>query len=356
MILKGEALAAHLDGNRPLASLYVLYGDEPLLVIEASDAIRAAARQRGFTERDVLTVLPGFNWGELFTRGGNLSLFGDKSLLDLRIPSGKPGRDGSEALQRYCGQLSSDSLMLVTLPELNWQDEKSAWFTALEKAGVAIKLNAPRLDELPAWIGGRLARQQQRASREALHFLAERVEGNLLAAHQEIQKLALLYPTGREAPELTLEQVKDAVLDVARYDLDSLREALLAGDTGRMARILDALRQSGEALPLVIWAVTEEVRALATLAQGVAAGRPLDALLKEARVWGPRQGALKQALGRLRDDRPARALKQVARVDRIAKGIEDGDAWLELLRLGMGLGSGSAGRNARNAGGRPGLR
>ena len=339
MILKGEALAAHLEGGRPLAPLYVLHGDEPLLVIEAGDALRTAARQRGYTERDVLTVLPGFNWGELFSRGGNLSLFGDKSLLDLRIPSGKPGRDGSEALQRYCGQLSDDSLMLVTLPELNWQDEKSAWFTALEKAGVVIKLNAPRLTELPAWIAGRLARQQQRASRDALQFLAERVEGNLLAAHQEIQKLALLHPTGREAPELTLEQIKDAVLDVARYDLDSLREALLAGDTGRMARILEALHQSGEALPLVIWAITEEVRALATLHQGIRAGRPVEMLLKEARVWGPRQGALKQALGRLDGDRTTAALQRVARVDRIAKGIEDGDPWLELLRLGMDLGN-----------------
>ena len=241
MQLKGEQLAGHLE--RELRPLYVLYGDEPLLVLEAADAIRAKARQQGYTEREVLTVLPGFDWGQLLAAGGNLSLFGDRKLIDLRIPNGKPGRDGGAALQAWCGNLSADTLLLITLPELDWKEEKAAWFTALANAGVAIKLNAPPLAELPGWIAGRLRRQKQSAETEGLRFIADRVEGNLLAAHQEIQKLGLLYPAG----QLSNEQIRDAVLNVARYDIDSLREALLVGDVARLTRTLDGLQQEGEA-------------------------------------------------------------------------------------------------------------
>src|SRR5574343_71528 len=214
MLLKGEQLAAHLE--RELRPLYVLYGDEPLLVLEAADAIRKKARQQGYSEREVLTALPGFDW--------NLSLFGDRKLIDLRIPNGKPGKEGSSALQAWCQNLSADNLLLITLPELDWKEEKAAWFVALATAGVAVKLNAPPLAELPGWIAGRLRRQQQSADPESLSFIAERVEGNLLAAHQEIQKLALLYPTGTLSPE----QVREAVLTVARYDVFKISEAVLA--------------------------------------------------------------------------------------------------------------------------------
>ena len=208
MLLKAEQLAAHLE--RELRPLYVLYGDEPLLVLEAADAIRARARNAGYSEREVLTVLPQFDWGQLLAAGGNLSLFGDRKLIDLRIPTGKPGKEGSAALQQWCQHLSPDNLLLVTLPELDWREEKAAWFTALANAGVAVKLNAPPLAELPGWIAGRLRRQQQSAEPDSLKFIAERVEGNLLAAHQEIQKLALLYPAGK----LSDAQIRDAVLNV----------------------------------------------------------------------------------------------------------------------------------------------
>ena len=228
MLLKGEQLAGHLE--RELRPLYVLYGDDPLLVIEAADAIRAKARQQGYTEREVLTVLPQFDWGTLLAAGGNMSLFGDKKLIDLRVPTGKVGKEGSAALQQWCQNLSMDNLLLITLPELDWREEKAAWFTALVNAGVAIKLVAPKLTELPGWIIGRLRRQQQSAELDALKFIAERVEGNLLAAHQEIQKLGLLYPAGA----LSLAQVREAVLNVARYDIDGLREALLSGDIARL--------------------------------------------------------------------------------------------------------------------------
>lgn len=329
--LKAEQLAAHLE--RPLAPLYVVYGDEPLLVIEAGDAIRAAARKQGFTEREVLVAGQGFNWGLLHQACGNLSLFGDKKLIDLRIPTGKPGRDGGQALQDFCARLSPDASTLITLPELTWQDEKAAWFGALSQAGMVIKLTAPGLNELPAWIAGRLRRQGQSADADALRFIAERVEGNLLAAHQEIQKLGLLYPAGT----LSLEQVQEAVLNVARYDIDGLREALLAGDMGRLTRTLDGLRQEGEAPPLVLWAVTEEIRTLTALKEGVDSGRPVDALLKEYRVWGPRQQAIKRALSRLSRATLTEALARAAFIDRSIKGLAKGDVWDEFLRLALAL-------------------
>ena len=331
MLLKGEQLAAHLD--RDLKAVYVVYGDEPLLVIEAADAIRAAARRKGFDEREVLTAIAGFNWNELHLATGNMSLFGGRQLIDLRIPTGKPGREGGKAIQDYCARPSPDALLLVTLPGLDWTEEKATWLKALTEAGVAVKLIPPNLAELPAWIAGRLRRQQQKTGNDALRFIAERVEGNLLAAHQEIQKLALLYPEG----ELSLQQIQEAVLNVARYDLDGLREALLSGDVARLTRTLDGLQQEGEAPPLVLWAMTEEVRALAQVKAGQKQGQPVDALLKEARVWGARQSLFKRALPRIKESTANAALEDAARIDRMIKGIGGGDGWTEFLRLGLGL-------------------
>ncbi len=333
MLLKGDQLAAHLE--RGLRPLYVLYGDEPLLVIEAADAIRLKARQAGYNERDILTVLPHFDWNQLLAAGGNLSLFGDRKLIDLRIPTGKPGKEGSAALQEWCRNLSPDNLLLVTLPELDWREEKAVWFTALVNAGVALKLMAPPLAELPGWIAGRLRRQQQSADLDSLKFIAERVEGNLLAAHQEISKLGLLYPPGA----LSLEQIREAVLNVARYDIDGLREALLAGDVTRLWRTLDGLMHEGEPPPLVLWAMSEEIRTLTLIRGGLDRGRPLEMLLKEAKVWGPRANPVKKALQRLSTATLESAMHQAGRIDRLAKGIGQGNVWEKFLRLGLSLGS-----------------
>ena len=269
MQLRADQLASHL--GKTLAPLYVLHGDEPLLVIEAGDAIRAAARARGFTEREVLVAGPGFKWDSLMLAAGNMSLFGEAKLVDLRIPTGKPGREGGEMLVRYGGRLPEGVLTLVTLPQLDWASRKTAWFNALSQAGVAMELNAPNLTELPDWIALRLARQQQKAERAALEFIAAHVEGNLLAAHQEIQKLGLLHPAGA----LSLAQVEDAVLNVARYDVDKLRAALLEGDAGRCARLLEGLRGEDVAPPLLLWAFASEIRTLAALRAAQDEGRPL---------------------------------------------------------------------------------
>jgi DNA polymerase III subunit delta len=299
MQLRAEQLAAHL-AKPPLAALYVLHGDEPLLVIEAADAIRAAARAQGFAEREVLVAAANYRWDELFVATGNLSLFGGDKLIDLRLPTGKPGREGGEALQRYCKALPQGVMTLVTLPQMDWQAKKAAWFGALVAAGVAIELNAPPLARLPDWIAARLERQKQSAPREALEFIAAHVEGNLLAAHQEIQKLGLIHPEGA----LTLAQIEAAVLNVARYDIGKLRQALVDGDPARCARVIDGLRAEGAAPPLVLWAIATEARSL-----------------------------FQKAPGRRRAAR--NALLQAARIDRIIKGVAQGDLWDEFLQLSL---------------------
>ncbi len=331
MHLKGEQLTAHLE--RGLQPIYLVYGDEPLLVIEAADAIRAAARRHGFDEREVLTAIAGFNWIDLYHAAGNLSLFGGRTLIDLRVPTGKPGREGSAALQEYCARPSPDSLLLVSMTGVDWREEKAAWMTALASAGVVVKLPPPGLAELPAWLAGRLGRQQQSAAAAGLRFIAERVEGNLLAAHQEILKLGVLYPAGT----LSLQQIRDAVLNVARYDLDGLREALLAGDVARLTRTLDGLQQEGEAPPLVLWAITEEVRALAQIKAGLERRQPLEALLRDGRVWGARQALIRRALQRIDGQRAQAALTHAARIDRMIKGLCSGDVWNEFRQLGLNV-------------------
>ena len=216
MQLRPEALEGHLA--KGLAPLYVITSDEHLLALEAADRIRKTARAQGYTERDVLTVERSFKWGELLAANQAMSLFGDKKLIELRIPGGKPGKDGSAALQAYAKDLSPDNLTLITLPKLDWQTAKAAWVTTLQQAAVYIEIPNVERAQLPNWIGMRLSAQGQGAERQSLDFIADRVEGNLLAAHQEIQKLGLLYEPGK----LTYEQVHDAVLNVARYDVFKL--------------------------------------------------------------------------------------------------------------------------------------
>ncbi|TAH50111.1 MAG: DNA polymerase III subunit delta [Betaproteobacteria bacterium] len=332
MILRPDQLAALLA--KPLGPLWVLHGNEPLLVLEAADAIRAAARRQGYEERETLVVGQGFRWAGLALAAGNMSLFGGAKLIDLRIPSGKPGRDGGDALQRYVAALPAQTLTLVTLPELDWQARKTGWFKALADTGNALELNAPERERLPDWIARRLAAQEQTAAPDALAFIADHVEGNLLAAHQEILKLGLLHPKGA----LSLEQVQDAVLNVARYDIDKLRQAVIEGDPARCARLLEGLRGAGAAAPLVLWALASETRSLATLRAGQDEGQPLPALLKAERVFDERRKqAVNRALSRLGSPALRAALLHAARIDRMIKGLARGDVWDEFLQLALRL-------------------
>jgi DNA polymerase-3 subunit delta len=329
MQLRAEQLDSHLKGS--LAPLYVLHGDEPLLVIEAADSIRTAARARGFTEREVLVVTQYFKWSALAEAAGNMSLFGGDKLIDLRIPTGKPGRDGGDVLTRFAASPPAGTVTLITLPQMDWKAQKSAWFGALSATGVVMELNAPPLDRLPDWLAARLARQQQSADREALDFMATHVEGNLLAANQEVMKLGLLHPPG----ELTLEQVRNAVMDVARYDVEDLRQALLAGDAARASRLLDGLRAEGVAAPLVLWIIVAELRTLAIARAEMDAGRSADEALATARIFGARQSPYRRALARLSSGATRTALMQAARLDRMIKGVARGDVWDEFLQIAL---------------------
>ena len=333
MQLRADALDAHLA--KSLAPLYVITSDEHLLALEAADKIRKAARTQGCSEREVLVAERYFKWGELGAANQSQSLFGDRKLIELRIPTGKPGKEGGQALQDYVGNLNPDNVTLITLPKLDRQTQKAAWVAALQRAAVYIDIPPVERAQLPAWIGSRLAAQNQSAERASLDFIADRVEGNLLAAHQEIQKLALLHPPGK----LAFEQVQDAVLNVARYDVFKLNEAMLGGDVPRLVRMIEGLKGEGEALPLVLWAMTEEIRTLLKLKAGTAQGKPLGVLLKEYRIWGPRERLMGPALGRLTLPRLEQALQNAAQVDRMVKGLRAkgfaGDAWDALLQLGL---------------------
>ena len=328
--LKLEQLDAHLA--RELRPLYAIHGDEPLLSLEAADAIRARARAVGFSERTVLSAERGFNWNELAASGANLSLFGDRKLIELRLPSGKPGTDGAQAIEAFCEKLPPDALTMVMLPRLDRAGQSSAWFQALEARGMVVNVFPIERPRLPDWIAVRLARQKQSARPETLRFLADCVEGNLLAAHQEIQKLALLLPPG----ELAFDAVREAVMNVARYDAGKLGEAMLSGDRARLARMLEGLRGEGEAPPRLLWLLAEEIRAVCRVQEGVASGRPLAEVLREARVWGDARQSL---VGRAAKSVPRAALlsalEHAAGVDRMIKGIAKGDAWDELLQLGL---------------------
>ncbi|MBN9411858.1 MAG: DNA polymerase III subunit delta [Burkholderiales bacterium] len=343
MQLAAAQLAAHLQkGLRPL---YTLHGDEPLLVQEAADAIRAAARAQGYTERTSHTVAGAhFDWSEVLAAGGSLSLFADKQIVEVRIPSGKPGKDGSAALQQLAeGAAGNDStLTLVMLPRLDKQTRTGAWFTALENAGVSVQLDPVDRAALPQWIAQRLQRQNQRVragdeGQRTLQFFADRVEGNLLAAHQEIQKLALLHPEG----ELSFDQVESAVLNVARYDVFKLGEAVLAGQVARVQRMLDGLQAEGEAEVLVHYTLAEDIRALNRVKDAMEAGRPLPMALREQRVWGLRERLFERALPRLSPTTLGNLLHAAHVVDGIVKGLKapgwPDNGWQALHRLAMML-------------------
>lgn len=343
MQLALEQLSNHLQ--KGLRSLYVLHGDEALLMQEAADAIRAAGRAQGYGERTVHTVSGAhFDWSAVLAAGASLSLFADKQIVEVRIPSGKPGKEGSAALQQIAAGASGDdsTLTLILLPRLDKATRTSAWFGALENSGVSVQVETIERNALPHWIAQRLATQGQRVAageegQRTLQFFAGRVEGNLLAAHQEISKLGLLYPEG----ELKFEQVEAAVLNVARYDVFKLSEAVLGGQRARVQRMLDGLKAEGEAEVLVHYTLAEDIRALKRVKDAMADGRPLPVAMREQRIWGVRERLFERVLPHLRDGTLNNLLHAAHQVDGIVKGLKSPgwpvDPWQALHRLAQGL-------------------
>ena len=329
MAISSEDLPRQLASG--LKPLYVVFGDALLLAIEAADSIRAAARAAGYTERETFIAEQHFKWEELRNSAQSLSLFASRKVIDLRIPSGKPGLEGGQALQDYCANLSPDILTLISLPKLDWSTQKSQWFGALEKHGVMITADDIPRSSLPHWIATRLKQQAQIVDGPTLEFLADCCEGNLLAAFQEIQKLVLLFPAG----QLSFDQVKDAVMDVSRYDIFKLSEAMLSGNTARYVRILDGLRGEGTATVLVLWAISEDIRTLGKVLQALQRGGSISNTLREIRIRKDRQGMIENAARRVKLPHIERALIQAARLDKIIKGLRQGDVWDEFLQLGL---------------------
>jgi DNA polymerase-3 subunit delta len=341
-------LQAHLQ--KGLRSLYTLHGDEALLVQEAADAIRAAARQQGYTERSVHVVSGAhFDWSEVLAAGGSMSLFAERQILEIRVPTGKPGKEGSPMIQQLAqsAEGNDSTLTLFILPRLNSATKKGAWFGALEQFGVSLQIDSLDRAQLPQWIAQRLKLQNQSVAsgqdgQNCLQFFADRVEGNLLAAHQEIQKLSLLYPAG----ELSHAQVESAVMNVARYDVFKLSEAVLAGQVARVQRMLDGLQAEGEAAVLVHYTLAEDIRALKRVKDAMAEGRPLPMALREQRIWGAREKLFERVLPKLSTARLAQLLKNAHQVDGIVKGLKVADwptdPWQALQRLALRVSSACA--------------
>ncbi|MDH5514979.1 MAG: DNA polymerase III subunit delta [Gammaproteobacteria bacterium] len=327
MQLKPEQLDAHL--KKQLAPVYFVSGDDPLRVMEAADAVRAAARAQGYDERDVLTVQTGFDWYSLQSEAGSLSLFSSQRIIDLRMPTGKPGREGAQALRDFAEQLPEDTLLLVTAGKLDPAARKSKWVQALDKAGVVLFVWPMDAREFNGWVAARMRRCGLEPTAEAVSMLADRVEGNLLACVQEIDKLYLLQGAGA----VDADAITRLVADNARFDVFGLVDAALAGKAARSIRILHGLEAEGTAPQIVLWALAREIRQLTAMATQVAGGQAIPGVLSRYHVWANRKTAVGTALKRLKPAECNAMLRHCASIDRISKGRGAGNAWDELLQL-----------------------
>ncbi|HSN71763.1 MAG TPA: DNA polymerase III subunit delta [Steroidobacteraceae bacterium] len=328
MKLPGDKLAASLE--RGLGTAYLVTGDEPLLVGEACDAIRAAARSAGFAERELHFAERHFDWQDLEASTQTLSLFAERKILEVRLPGGSPGPEpGPSVLARLVEAGNTDTLLLVVAGRLDARALSAKWASAFDRHGTIVQIWPVDGPRLPAWIQGRFAAQGVTCEPEAAALIAERVEGNLLAARQEIDKLSLIAAGAR----LSVEDVVDAVADSARFDVLQIGEAAMRGDSARSLRILDGLRGEGHDATLVLWAINKDLQWLVRVARLVRAGQSPDAALAAERVWRPRQAAMKVALRRLDGPRLDALLEDAARCDRAIKGALRRDPWLELAAL-----------------------
>ncbi|MDO9267973.1 MAG: DNA polymerase III subunit delta [Methylobacter sp.] len=327
MRLKPEQIAAALQ--KGLMPVYFISGDEPLQLGEMADAIRAAARKAGYDSREVLVADSGFSWNELTESAGSLSIFADKKIIDLRLPTGTPGVDGSKALIAYCERLPEDTLLLITAAKMAGASLKARWFQALDKAGCVIQVWPLEGQDLIRWLQQRMQRRGLQAETEGIKILASRIEGNLLAAAQEIEKLYVLYGEGR----LSNQQIFDVVADSSRFDVFKLMDSVLAARVGRIFKILSGLQAEGVPAPVVLWALTREARVLIRIKHALAQGQNRAAVFKSNQIWDKRQQLVSDALNRLGDSDLNGVLTLSAKADRQIKGQQQGEPWETLLAV-----------------------
>jgi DNA polymerase-3 subunit delta len=327
MRLKPEQIATALQ--KELAPVYFISGDEPLQLGEMADAVRAAARKVGYDSREVLVADAGFSWNELTESAGSLSIFTDKKIIDLRLPTGTPGTEGSKALIAYCERLPEDTLLLITSAKLAGASLKARWFQALDKAGCVVQVWPLDGQDLIRWLQQRMQRRGLQAETEGIKILASRIEGNLLAAAQEIEKLYVLYGAG----QLSNQQIFDVVADSSRFDVFKLMDSVMAARVGRIFKILSGLRAEGVAAPVVLWALTREARVLIRIKQALAQGQNRALVFKNNQIWDKRQQLVSDALNRLGDSDLNAILTLSAKADRQIKGQQQGDPWETLLAV-----------------------
>jgi DNA polymerase-3 subunit delta len=327
MKITTDSLTTQLKKGLP--TICLISGDEPLLQGEACDQLRAAARTRGFSERQVFFVERGFDWQELRAATQEMSLFAEQRILEVRLAGASPGNEGSEVLCDIAAQAAADLMIMVVADKLDARSMSTKWVTAIDKHGWLLQVWPVDAAQLPAWVDRRLQRAGLKSDSGVAELIAERVEGNLLAAQQEIDKLALLHADA----VLTVDNVQEAVVDSARYDVLQLGMAAMQGNTSRALRILDGLQDEGIDAVLVLWGINKDLQWLARAAFGVARGQSSESAIAAAGVWKPRQGAMKQALNRLKLPALRAMLVDAAQVDAAIKGVNRRNPWTELRGL-----------------------
>jgi DNA polymerase-3 subunit delta len=331
MRVRPEQLAGSIKNS--LSAVYLLSGDEPLQLGEAADLIRAAAKKAGYLERELFQVEGNFDWDSFRQAADSLSLFSERRLIDLRIPTGKPGREGSKALQEYCSNLPSDTILLISTAKLAASAQKAVWFKALEKVAVVVQVWPLEGGALIKWLQQRMASRGLQCDQSGVRLLAERLEGNLLAAAQEIDKLYVLHGSGK----IDSEMILDAVANSARFDVFSLTDAALSGKVQRVNTIMNGLREEAIAPPVILWALAREARILFQLAWLKEHKLPLESVYRNERIWDKRKVLLGQALQRLTAKELEEVIKQGAKADLLIKGQAQGDSWDKLQKMALGL-------------------
>lgn len=319
---------------QPLSAAYLIHGEEELLRIEALDAIRSAARSQQYNEREVINIETGFDWASLLSSVHSVGLFADKKLLEIHIPSGKPGKEGAAVLQQLAEQLPENTCLLLILPKLERLQTQSKWFSSWAKNAQIFDAKAINQNALPQWIKNRLAAQNLNIDNDALALFAEKVEGNLLAAKQEIDKLALIHSAGHT---VTLDDAQTAVANVARFDIFQLSAAWMSGNSERVLRLLEGLASEGNEPVLLLWVISEDIRTLIRLLAALKQGKSISEMRQSLRLWGEKQTLAPQAARRIGIRRLLEALQICAYIDRQIKGAEEGNAWAEIKHLFLSL-------------------
>lgn len=333
MQIKPEQLNAAL--HKGLAPVYFISGDEPLQLGELADAVRNSAKKAGFLTREILSEDTGFAWPDLTVAADSYSIFADKRIIDLRLPSASPGAEGSKALIAYCERLPEDTLLLITAGKLTRDGLKTRWLQALDKAGVVVQVWPLEGQALIQWLQQRMQARGLQAETAGIKLLASRIEGNLLAAAQEIEKLYVLYGVG----SLTQQQISEVVADSSRYDVFKLVDSVLAADVNRIFRVLSGLQAEGIAAPIVLWGLTREARTLVKIKHALAQGQNKELAFKTNQIWDKRKPLINKALGRLEEHDLNGVLVLAAKADRQIKGQQRGDAWETLREICLLLAS-----------------